>query len=620
MICPTCHSENPEGSLFCTTCGSSLASADVAPKADAPSAVCPACGAAVEEGFAFCTACRAPLASGVSNDADLQADAAARVSEPDDAATTLLAENAVSFAEPEPDDAATTLLAENAVSFTAAESNDAATTLLAEDAPAAGAPTPDGPSPFETYNVMGDAPAAAPAAGFCSSCGAPVQPDEAFCSSCGARIGAPAPAADAAASAVAAGQLDVTVPDMARASAYGPAATTPGAAPAAAGVAPYATMPAAAPTPEPPAKRGGKGKIVAIVVGVLAVLALIGGGIGWYLHDQHEQEVAAQQAAEEAAHAPRKVTIDIIAEGWDTKAGASRLPVRIVGEDLDGEAVDEIQYVASDGTGIEIRQGEYEFAFPGSPIAADGTIYTPPSGAIEVSVSSEDADAVIDATGDTSLTLAPIDALEVTDEQIEAAYQLALADEDEGAPDADSLRSAAVARHDEAVAAKEEAEAAAAEEAAREARHVVAANYELYLPEYWDGRVTVEVDGNTVTIRSKAYPRLDVCTIQVQRGATIDRGDYLTSCMGDVDLGQGHYASVWATRWGPKIAELYSMATSDPDDYYSLEEATEIVDLQTGGAIAYMTVRDDFVETGNAHSQLVDDYLRANVVNAITPR
>lgn len=609
MICPTCHSENPEGSLFCTSCGSSLAGADTAPAANVPSAVCPACGAAVEEGFAFCTACGASLVGGASNDADAQADVAAPVPEPNDAATTLLAENAVSFAAPEPDDAATTLLAENAVSFTAAEPNDAATTLLAEDAPAAGASPSDGPSPFETYNVMGDALAA----GFCSSCGAPVQPDEAFCSSCGARIGAPTPAA-------AAGQLDVTVPDMARVSAYGSAVTTPGAAPAAAGVAPYAPMPAAAPAPEPPAKRGGKGKIVAIIVGVLAALALIGGGIGWYLHNQHEQEVAAQQAAEEAAHAPRKVTIDIIAEGWDTTAGASRLPVRIVGEDLDGEEVDEIQYVASDGTGIEIRRGDYEFAFPGSPIAADGTIYTPPSGAIDVTVESEDADAVIDATGDTSLTLVPIDALEVTDEQIEAAYQLALADEDEGAPDADSLRSAAVARRDEAVAAKEEAEAAAAEEAAREARHVVAANYELYLPEYWDGRVTVEVDGNTVTIRSKAYPRLDVCTIQVQRGATVDRGDYLTSCMGDVDLGQGHYASVWATRWGPKIAELYSMATSDPDDYYSLEEATEIVDLQTGGAIAYTTVRDDFVETGNAHSQLVDDYLRANVVNAITPR
>ena len=229
MICPTCHSENPEGSLFCTSCGSSLAGADTAPAADVPSAVCPACGAAVEERFAFCTACGAPLAGGASNDADVQADVAAPVPEPNDAATTLLAENAASFAAPEPDDAATTLLAENAVSLTAPEPNDAATTLLAEDASAAGASAPDGLSPFETYNVMGDAPAAEPAAGFCSSCGAPIQPGEAFCSSCGARIGAPAPAAPAAA----AEQLDVTVPDMARVSAYGSAVTTPGAAPAA---------------------------------------------------------------------------------------------------------------------------------------------------------------------------------------------------------------------------------------------------------------------------------------------------------------------------------------------------------------------------------------------------
>ena len=169
---------------------------------------------------------------------------------------------------------------------------------------------------------------------------------------------------------------------------------------------------------------------------------------------------------------------------------------------------------------------------------------------------------------------------------------------------------------------KEAAEAAAAEEAAREARHVVAASYEFYLPAYWDGRVTVEVDGNNVTIRSKAYPRLTVCEVQVQRGTAQFWGDIGRGCMGEVDLGQGHYASVWATNWGYTIGELYMRNSTDPDDYYSLEEATEIVDLQTGGAVTYEQIRDAMIAADAAvsgGSEAIQPYLEAQIVDTIQP-
>ena len=52
MICPFCHSENADGSAFCTSCGS---------KIPAPRTVCPACGAAIEPGTAFCAHCGASL-------------------------------------------------------------------------------------------------------------------------------------------------------------------------------------------------------------------------------------------------------------------------------------------------------------------------------------------------------------------------------------------------------------------------------------------------------------------------------------------------------------------------------------------------------------------------------
>lgn len=468
----------------------------------------------------------------------------------------------------------------------------------------------------------------------CPFCGELIDPADPFCSSCGARLSAPIRDIEfeqtGSGPALGPDEPGLTQPDFARMAAVPEAPSAPPADPVPAagpvqGTVPPAAAGPGAPAAVPPKKRMSGGKIAAIVVAAVAVAALAGGGVWFYLDQQHQQQVAEQEARrreQEAASALHDVYIDVSGEGWSTDAGASRLPVRVSGTDLDDTAVDEVQYVDSSGEGVRLRQGSYELSVVASPIAADGAIYQVPDTSIPVEVSTDDPNENIDATSEGSFVLTPIDAAEVTDEQIESAYELAAADDGEGAADADALRDAAVKRRDDAVAEKEAAEAAAAEEAAREARHVVAASYEFYLPAYWDGRVTVEVDGNNVTIRSKAYPRLTVCEVQVQRGTAQFWGDIGRGCMGEVDLGQGHYASVWATNWGYTIGELYMRNSTDPDDYYSLEEATEIVDLQTGGAVTYEQIRDAMIAADAAvsgGSEAIQPYLEAQIVDTIQP-
>ena len=44
---------------------------------------------------------------------------------------------------------------------------------------------------------------------------------------------------------------------------------------------------------------------------------------------------------------------------WDTDTGATKLPVRVTGTDVDGKDVDTVFYVDSDGNGIKLMRGSY---------------------------------------------------------------------------------------------------------------------------------------------------------------------------------------------------------------------------------------------------------------------
>lgn len=257
----------------------------------------------------------------------------------------------------------------------------------------------------------------------------------------------------------------------------------------------YQPAPAAEaqPTAPVPAKAKRSKRPLAIAAVVIALLAA-GGGAGYYF-GVYAPEQARQAAEQEALAAKHAVRFSVSAQGWDTSAGASRLPVHITGKEDRGKKVDAVRYVDSDGEGVELRRGSYKVEVAASPIAADGTIYAVPADKLNIKLGEKAAEKKTIDAGDVALE--PIEAPEVTDDQIAAAKKYA--EEDEGAKkagfniDAEALATAATKRRDDAVAAKqaeEEARRQAEEEAkkaeeARQARTFETDYFTMVLPDWF---------------------------------------------------------------------------------------------------------------------------------------
>lgn len=562
MICTHCHSEIADDSMFCTECGAKVDTFAMSSMQRPSARVCPHCGNDIPADAEFCTMCGTRLEAG------------------DDAALT---------------------------------------------------------------TAVGSEPESVPDPA-CPHCGAPLMDGAEFCTQCGSKVDASdvsqaedeietraltfeqsdADAEQYRADAAAAHEsLNVVTPDLGMA---GPVpvdktALMPKPAPASGEgggpVSPESLADKARAGANAPKKKDPR-KIAAIVAGIIVAIAVVGGGTWAFINYQHQQQVAAEQTQREKdeaiAKAEHVVVIKVSGDGWDTSAGASRLPVHVEGTDSKGEKVDEVQYATSDGRGINLRQGSYVLSVPASPIAADGTVFSVSNTQVEVSFTAKDGEgSEIDATGRGGFELTPIDALEVTNEQINKAYEYASKDTTDGAPDADALKTAATKRRDDAVAAKKEADAKAA-------RTITTADYTLELPSYWDGRVTVKYEGDSVVVYSKNYPKRAICSIFVDTQGDGPMGDIGTSQMGYASLSNGRYAHVWCDRYSYIIAYANITNSTNPDDYYTYDEARELVDLQTGGAVHYDDVLAAMKDDDADADDLIfaqDTFFQDNIVSQI---
>ena len=384
-------------------------------------------------------------------------------------------------------------------------------------------------------------------------------------------------------------------------------------------VEPSLETPAAVPKQKP---QIGKSTKIVVAAAIVALVAG-GGGAGYYFGIYKPEQERLAQEAYDAAHSLHAVTIAVTANGWDTGNGATRLPVHIVGKDLDKKNVDKIQYVDSEGKGIELKQGSYEVTAPASPIAGDGTIYAVPDATVKIAIDSDaEKDLAFDISSDHGFELAPTDPAEVTDEQIQSAYEYATEDKDWDSANPDALKAAATSKRDEAVAAA--------------ARHVVVKgrgyDYEFDLPAYWDDRVNVVLDDSTYEVRvvSSKHPAYTLFTMSLYYQGTL--GDDIDPFMNDSfnNLGDNAQAVISATNWGNAQASLQWIANGNSDkideinemflDRYSLlpdDVLAELIDLQSGGAHTYADFQSA-VEAGGLFNDLntsAGDY----IVSAILP-
>ena len=146
------------------------------------------------------------------------------------------------------------------------------------------------------------------------------------------------------------------------------------------------------------------------------------------------------------------VKISVKAEGWDTDAGASRLPVHVEGTDVDGNAVSTTAFVDSCGIGISLKQGKYELSVLASPLGAKDEVWSPKSSKTTITL----GDTLREGEGvDVSETVvinlgSPLSAADVTDDALELAARYAQDGGCSSAAAAQALVRAATASRDDA--------------------------------------------------------------------------------------------------------------------------------------------------------------------------
>ena len=348
-------------------------------------------------------------------------------------------------------------------------------------------------------------------------------------------------------------------------------------------------------------KRSHTGVIVAVVCAVVAVAVAV--GVFLFLgSDSSEGGGNVVINAIKGEPEPVEVPFEVDIPNYDPDSG-SLVPVQVTGTDYDDNDVDEIQYVDDDGEGLSLLPGSYELSVAASPFGEDGTLYACPDDKVALVI---EEDGSVSMSGAFPLEFKLADALDVTDDDIQRAYDCAVDGGCDTKDQADDLKSAAEKWRDDAV--EEENRRAQEEETRRraeqeEAAYRVTSNYyEFTVPVYWRGRVTWTQSGNTTNIYSSAYPSRKVCSIEVESVSSGNSaGDVAnSSCYSAISGSQR--VVVRMTNYSYLIAYYASLNSSNPDTYYSMDEARELVDLQTMGTYSYDTMLNTYKSTSGSSS------------------
>lgn len=156
QLCEKCGTEVPNGAAFCSACGAPMPKPQ--PVIPTDTVKCGACGAMVKKGMRFCTVCGTPM-------------------------ETAPAEIPAAIPEAVPVEVPAAVPEAPAV-IPAAQQNETSDMQMTETAM-------EETTLLRTANekmYYTEAPAAAPAARFCTNCGAKMEGDLAFCTECGTKL------------------------------------------------------------------------------------------------------------------------------------------------------------------------------------------------------------------------------------------------------------------------------------------------------------------------------------------------------------------------------------------------------------------------------------------------
>ena len=247
-----------------------------------------------------------------------------------------------------------------------------------------------------------------------------------------------------------------------------------------------------------------KRRIGRIFTAVLACLILAGCAFGIYAIYRNMQnqkaETEAEQAAYDAAHGLHEVVFTVSAPGYDD-ATCSKIPLHVTGTDVDGKSVDKIAYIDSAGKGLELIEGTYVIAVSASPLMPDGAIYDTPTTQWNVGIGSDvQVGAPITVPADQPIAFTRTAETNITEEQIDAAFKAAMSSGMDRTT-ADNLRAALVTARQNAINGVSASASSSTSSSASSGSeyHVKTDYYEFYIPDYWQGNVTVKTGTDNKT-------------------------------------------------------------------------------------------------------------------------